>query len=69
MFRKSKIKLCENCETGRMTYELDCHTVFCPYIIHYKDSECFYYKPIKKTEVSDAKITFFKKLFAFISLK
>ena len=69
MFGKRKIKLCENCDTGRKTYELDCSTAFCPYLIHYEDKECFYYKPTKKIEVSKCEIKLTKKLFNFISSK
>ncbi len=68
MFRR-KVKLCENCETGKRTYELDCHTAFCPYLFYYKNKGCLYYKPIKNPEVSKEKISLLKKLISRISSK
>ncbi len=66
MFRRRKVKLCENCETGRRTYELDCRTAFCPYLFHYKSKGCLYYKPIEKSEVSKERISLLKKIITHI---
>lgn len=69
MFKRREIKLCENCETGRKTYELDCHTAFCPYLFHYEGKGCLYYKPIKNPEASKVKKSLLKKLINCISSK
>ena len=43
--------ICPNCQTGKASYDLDNHSVVCPYIGCLKDGSCQYYKPFeKKTE-------------------
>lgn len=41
-------KICTNCMTGKMTYELDEHTDVCPYMHCLNGRKCIYYKPIKQ---------------------
>lgn len=52
MFYKKQI--CHNCKTGKETYNLDRHSVFCSHIVCVKNGKCSFYKPIKR-------VFFFKK--------
>ncbi len=47
IFRKKAIHLCENCKTGRETYELDSRSAICPHLFHYENDKCLYYIPIE----------------------
>ncbi len=66
IFGKQAIHLCENCKTGKETYELDSCSPFCPHLIYYENNKCVYYKPIEDCE---NKNKFSKKLISLIFRK
>ena len=39
--------MCDNCETGKKSYELDSHSDNCPYIASWKGEECRFFKAIE----------------------
>ncbi len=48
MFEKRVKHLCENCRTGKESYELDSCSPICPHLICYEDNNCVYYIPMEE---------------------
>ena len=66
MLLKEKIQLCENCKTGKISFELDRNSEFCPYIDCYEENHCAFFRPnnlmgyMRKNSFLEKLISFFK---------
>jgi hypothetical protein len=65
MMSKEKVRLCENCKTGRKTYEIDNHSEFCNYIVCYEDGNCPFFRPINPMGYTRKK-TFLEQIINFL---
>ena len=45
-----EILICSNCKTGKVSYELDMHSVVCPYIGCLNNGKCQFYEPFEENE-------------------
>ncbi len=50
-------QICPKCKVGKWSYDLDKHSVACPYIGCWKDGKCQFYVPLGKS----SKTSLFKK--------
>lgn len=65
----SEKQICQICKTGKLTYELDPKSEFCPYIEYWNDNKCPFYKPLDKPsnkhleQLEKQHLTYFYKRF------
>ena len=46
-------QLCNNCKTGKESYDIDNRSEFCQYLRSWKDGKCEYYVPLENTSEYD----------------